>query len=344
MVIALSSNKIINIEILRVLAIVSVILIHMSMGHFYDLNLMNQNFPAWVVNNIYYALSRFCVPVFFIIAAFISYNNKSISTWKDKIIRIGLPYVVWSGVYYYYQGGSSIIELINKIFTSNPSFHLWFLPPFLGFVILLPAIKKIFNTYDDRKQFKHVFVLLIIFSILTPAVIVLLNYFYGGYDFLYGLGNFGFTLPGLLIFAFAFPFMHKKINPAIGLCAYILLVTANLLLNISVSEKLTTPNEYFYSYATPLVFISSFVLFNSIMSINFAFLPGWAAGLIYKLGNCSFGVYLVHWLVYGLLDRYGFAFHGSAIFDPIINTCIVFIISFLLINLARYIKPLRYVC
>lgn len=142
MVIALSSNKIINIEILRVLAIVSVILIHMSMGHFHDLNLMSQNFSAWVVNNIYHALSRFCVPVFFIIAAYISYNNKSSSSWKDKLIRIGLPYVIWSVVYYYYQGGSSIIELINKIFTSNPSFHLWFLPPFLGFVILLPAIKK----------------------------------------------------------------------------------------------------------------------------------------------------------------------------------------------------------
>jgi len=79
-----------------------------------------------------------------------------------------------------------------------------------------------------------VFVLLFIFSILTPSAIVLLNYFYGGYDFLYGLGNFGFTLPGLLIFAF----------------------------------------EYFYSYATPLVFISSFVLFNSIMSIDFSFLAG----------------------------------------------------------------------
>lgn len=342
--IALSSNKIINIEILRFLAIVSVILIHMSMGHFYDLNLMNQNFPAWVVNNIYYTLSRFCVPAFFIIAAYISYNNKSSSSWSDKIIRIGLPYVVWSAIYYYYQGGTSIVELINKIFTSNPSFHLWFLPPFLGFVILLPAIKKIFNTENDSKQFKHVFVLLFIFSILTPSVIVLLNYFYGGYDFLYGLGNFGFTLPGLLIFAFAFPFMHKKIKPAIGLFTYALLIIANLLLSISVSEKLATPNEYFYSYATPLVFISSFVLFNSIMSIDFSFVLGWVAGLIYKIGSCSFGIYLVHWLVYGLLDRYGFAFHGRAIVDPIINTCIVFIISFLVISFARYIKPLRYLC
>ena len=63
--IALISNRIINIEILRALAIVSVILIHMSMGHFYDLNLMSNDFFAWVTNNIYYTLTRFCVPVFF---------------------------------------------------------------------------------------------------------------------------------------------------------------------------------------------------------------------------------------------------------------------------------------
>lgn len=62
--IALISNRIINIEILRALAIVSVILIHMSMGHFYDLNLMSNDFFAWVTNNIYYTLTRFCVPVF----------------------------------------------------------------------------------------------------------------------------------------------------------------------------------------------------------------------------------------------------------------------------------------
>ncbi|WP_314420591.1 acyltransferase family protein [Pseudescherichia vulneris] len=342
--IALISNRIINIEILRALAIVSVILIHMSMGHFYDLNLMSNDFFAWVTNNIYYTLTRFCVPVFFIIAAYIAYNNKSSSTWTDKLIRIGLPYVVWSGVYYYYQGGTSIIELVNKIFTSNPSFHLWFLPPFLGFVILLPAIKKIFTFDEDRKQFKHVFLLLFLFSIIMPSIIVLLNYIYGGYDFLYGLGNFGFTISGLLIFSFAFPFMYKKISPGLGLCAYLVITLVNLLLNVAISRTLATPNEYFYGYSTPLVFISSFILFNSIMSIDFSFLPDWVSRVVYKVGSCSFGIYLVHWLVYGLMDRYGLVLHGRAIMDPLINTGIVFTVSFLCIIAVRRFKPLRYIC
>lgn len=42
--IALSSNKIINIEILRALAIISVILNHIFMGQFYDLDLMSNDF------------------------------------------------------------------------------------------------------------------------------------------------------------------------------------------------------------------------------------------------------------------------------------------------------------
>lgn len=340
----MSPNKIINIEILRSFAVLSVILIHMSMGHFYDSNLMNVDILAWVVNNIYYTITRFCVPIFFIIAAFLVYNEKSSSTWKGKLFRIAVPYIIWSSIYYYYLGGGDIEELIAKIFTSNTSFHLWFLPHFLGFVILLPAIKMIFDSLEDRKHYMHVSVLLFIFSIIMPSLITLINYLHPGYGFLNGVSNFGFTLPGLLIFAFAFPYMSKKINPGTGLLIYAAIISLNLLLNIFISEHLSKPNEYFYGYSTPLVFISSFVLFNVIMSTDFSFLPNWIVELIYSVGSCSFGIYLVHWLMYRVLSEYGFTMRGMPIIDPVINTSIVFLASFLFIFIIRKLKFFRYIC
>lgn len=340
----MAPNKIINIEILRSLAIISVILIHMSMGHFYDSNLMAQDFLSWVINNIYYSISRFCVPIFFMIAAYIAYNDMSSSNWIDKIKRIAIPYIFWSAVYYYYLGGSSITELVSKIFTSNPSFHLWFLPPFLGFVILLPAVTKIFKSEEDKKQFKHLFVFLFVLSIISPSVIVLLNNFYGGYEFLYGISNFGLTLPGLMIYAFAFPYMHKKVNPMRWSIFYCILIALNLLLNIFASKNQGSPNEYYYGYSTVLVFVSPFVFFNIFMSIDFSSLPKWISSLIYKVGSCSFGIYLVHWLVYGLLEQYSLTLHEMAIIDPIANSIIVFLISFSLIYIARKFRAVRYVC
>lgn len=211
-------------------------------------------------------------------------------------------------------------------------------------MILLPAINKIFHDHDCKKQFKHLFYLLFIFSIFAPSVINFLNFFYGNYDFLYGINNFGLSISGLLMFAFSFHFMYKKINVKLGLGAYFLLITINLLLNISVSARLANPNEYFYGYTTLLVFISSFIFFNSIMSIDFSWLPSWSSRLIYKIGNCSFGIYLAHWLIYNELNRYGLIFHGEAVIDPLLNTCIVFFISFFIISIARKFKPFKYLC
>lgn len=340
------SNKIINIEVLRVLAVIAVILIHMSMGHFYDKVLMNNDYPAWFMNNVYYTATRFCVPVFFIIAAYIAFNNKSSSTWTDKIIRIGLPYLAWSFIYFWYNSNGSIdvLELVKKTFTSNTSFHLWFIPPFLGFVILLPAIRKIFGTDEDKIQFRHVFVILFIFSIILPSVIAGVNFFYDGYKFLYGLNNFGLTISGLLLYAFAFPFMTHKMRPVVGLAIYVLLIALNLVINISVSDKLSKPNESFYGYSSALVFISSFVFFNVIMSIDFSRLRPFASKTIYAIGHCTFGIYLVHWLVFMVLKNNGLVLNGMAIVDPIINTAIVFLISFAVVFTARKFKPLRYLC
>lgn len=342
----LSSNKIINIEVLRVLAVVAVILIHMSMGHFHDKTLMVNDYSAWVMNNVYYTATRFCVPVFFIIAAYIAFNNKSSSTWVDKVIRIGLPYLFWSLIYFWYKSNDSmeVLELVKKTITSNTSFHLWFIPPFLGFVIFLPAIRKIFGTDEDQKQFRHLFVLLFIFSIILPSAISALNYFYGGYRFLSGLNNYGLTISGFLLYAFAFPYMSKRMRPTVGLAIYGLLIALNLVLNISVSERLSKPNESFYGYTTVLVFISSFVLFNSIMSIDFSCLRPFASKAIYAIGHCSFGIYLVHWLVFLVLNNNGLVFRGMMILDPILNTLIVFLVSFAVIFAARKFKPLRYLC
>ncbi len=298
---------------------------------------------AWMVNNAYYSLTRFCVPIFFIIAAYISYKNITSSSWVDKIKRIAIPYLFWS-IIYYLQSGGSIVDLITKVLTSNTSFHLWFLPPFLGFVLLLPAVKKIFSSVYDVKQFRYLFVLLFIFSIIIPSVIFFMNNFYGGYDFLYGLGNFGLTIPGLMLYAFSFPYMHKKVKPGRWLLIYTLIIALNLLLNILASKNQNSPNEFFYGYSSALVFVSSFIFFNAVMSIDFSFLPKWSASLIYKIGGCSFGMYLVHWLVYILLDRYGLVFHGRAIIHPIANSIIIFLISFILIYLARKFRSLRYLC
>lgn len=333
-------KKIINIEFMRVVAILSVILIHMSMNNFYDAGLIQSNIIAWVFNNIYYTLTRFCVPAFFIISAYISFNGKSNSGWVDRVTRLGIPYIFWSAVYYYYQGGDDLFELFKKLTTSVTSFHLWFIPPFLGFTLFLPAIKKVFSG-DDGGSYLYISILVVFFAIVLPSVVAFMNYFYGGYDFLYGMNGYGLSLPALLAYGFAFPFLYKKCNVIIWSIIYLVIVSITLLINVFATLKLGKPDEFFYGYTTPLVFISSFILFNIIMSVDFSKMPKAIELVICKIAECSFGVYLVHWLVFMVLDKYGLIIHGRAIAGPIINVMIVFFISFSIIYTIRLVKPLR---
>jgi surface polysaccharide O-acyltransferase-like enzyme len=110
----MSNQKSLNIELLRCLAVISVILIHMTMGHFYDALLMHENKLSWIVSNLYYSLTRFCVPIFFIISAYLVFNNKSNKKWHERLVRLGLPFVAWSAIYYVYGGGRDASEFLKK--------------------------------------------------------------------------------------------------------------------------------------------------------------------------------------------------------------------------------------
>ncbi|MGK6327798.1 acyltransferase [Erwinia sp. DT-104] len=338
----MSYSKNFNIELLRFIAILAVILIHMSMSHFYDSSLMRTNYTAWIFNHIYYTATRFCVPIFFIITAYITFNSNSQKNWKQKLIRLGLPYITWSCIYYIYSGGTSIAEFFKKLAGDNTAFHLWFIPSFIGYILLLPALKKIFFD-DDKEKFRHLFYIIFFFSIIAPTFIPLSRIMSGDYKFISGLSHFNMTLPALLVYGIAFPYFYKKINIRLGIMSYIAIIGINLLLNVKTSDVTGAPDELLYGFTTALVFISSFILFNTLMNINFKFISPSLRNFIYKAGECSFGIYLSHWIIYLIIEQKGLLLHGRAIIDPLVNTVVIFSLSFALIFMGRKIKFLRYV-
>lgn len=323
------------------MAVVGVILIHMTMQHYYDPNLMSKNYLAWISSHIYYTISRFCVPVFFIIAAYISFNNKSQKGLASRLIRIGIPFITWSVIYYVYNGGGSFIEFIIRLFTRSTSFHLWFIAPFIGFMFALPLVKHVF--YEEGKdKFKYLFWVVFFFTICLPSIIAYSKLMPGDYGFLSGLNQFNLTFPSFLLYAMAFPYMHKKVRVLPALLIYFALLSLNSWLNLNASGLAGKPDERFYGFNTLIVFLSSYVIFNIVMSLDFSWLPNTLTRFVLTVGECSFGVYLVHWLVFIVLEKYEFVMRGRAIVDPAVNTLIIFLVSVFIVWLARRIKFFRY--
>ncbi|NCH56269.1 acyltransferase [Cronobacter muytjensii] len=338
----MNAKRNINIETLRTMAVFSVILIHMAVPVFHSKEVMNSDISLWLVSNLYYTISRFCVPIFFIIATYIAFNSLSKNMgFLSRIKRIGVPYVFWSTLYYIFNGGDDVFNLIKLTLTKYTSVHLWFLPAFLGFVLFLPAVKKILDN-DSLRELRYLPILVFLFSVVLPSTTHFLNTFIGDFSYLNGLNQFELNLPAYIAYALVFPYVYRKVNAVYYTFIFFFIVFVNAALNVLVSLKTGVPNEYYYQYTTPLVFISSYVLFNVFMSINLDAVYTPVKNLIYSIGMNSFGIYLVHWMVFMVLKRNNLIFEQISVTGPIANTLLVMAISFFIVMIIRRIKFANY--
>lgn len=137
-----------SLNVIKCIAIFAIICIHCG---FY-----NVSFKGSVIDS----LSRFAVPIFFLISGFFSYyedNNYAINKYKTRIIRLIKLYIIATLLYFafYWMLGSftSLNDIINLfslnacfnyiIFNLNPAvIHLWFISALLYCYIFFYIIRK----------------------------------------------------------------------------------------------------------------------------------------------------------------------------------------------------------
>ena len=135
-----SNQRIIYLDLLRILATFAVIFVHVCASDFYSLSFSSE----WYTVLIYDGLVRWCIPVFVMISGTLflnpmkEVNSKSIITYY--IPRLLLAYIIWTVVYYflfYYNGNFCFRRLLESYL------HLWFLPMLMGVYLFIPVLRKI---------------------------------------------------------------------------------------------------------------------------------------------------------------------------------------------------------
>jgi len=106
-------------------------------------------------------------------------------------------------------------------------------------------------------------------------------------------------------------------------------------LNMFTAYHMGRPDEYWYLYTTLFVFVSSLLFFNLFINADFSFIKGRFVWLILRVGECSLGIYLCHYLV---IEFWGLLNTSSPIIGPLMNT---FIVSFLICLGCRCIKYIK---
>ncbi len=282
------------IDILRIISILAVILIHTSsrvleVNHF-DL----KSVPVLTIAN---QLSRFAVPLFFMISGFVLELSFSVhqNFWlyiKKRFSKILLPYLFWSLFYYFFIYTHHDNNLLRVFLSGSASYQLYFIPALLIFYLIFPLLRKIqFNKY------------LMIFLGILQILLLYIDYKYFGihinFPIRIALLNLYVFLVGIV--AFRHQTQLQKLlsrNWPISLITTILCGTWVVIDGFSRYYQ-TFNFEAIYSQWRPSIFL--YTLSIAAFGLYFFSKLKFPESLVKKIASLSFFVFFVHTWILELL-------------------------------------------
>lgn len=315
-------NRIFYLDKLRVIAIFSVIVIHVSATMFYSTSVKTLD---WQVMNFFDSLTRFAVPLFVMMSGALLLNsNKEYSIkelYRKKIFRLIIAFLFWSLIYamyhFFIDNASLKVSIINFI---EGEYHQWFIFMIIILYIMIPILKVVIK---DKKVTEYFLIISFIFTCVVPCLtyfpaigdningIINKSYinFFTGYTFYFILGHYLNT--------YHIKTKHKNILYIVAILAIIFTVIGSSLISIIYEKPISILYNYF--------FINTSVVAMAIFIYAKDYLNKKTHPFISKLSNLSFGIYLVHVLILFIFQKIGFV---STLFNPLLSIPIISIACF----------------
>jgi len=327
----------VGIDFARALACLLVVVVHISATDFYAFG------PRWWPANFYDSIARIAVPVFFLISgALVLIRDEPICTfYKKRIGRVLPPLIVWSVVYAvaYPAPDVAAADSILNIIKGVSSGHLWYFYAIIGLYLSAPFLGKIYRASSLFE--KRIFLLFWIFAnCVIPLFRPLLDFYYDPraiYHLEMFVGYFGFLFMGAYIFERS-SIKSSAVEAIVCFIVFVLGCAMTMWLTYRFSFKAGQPVQTFYGYLSFFVVVAAAAFFK--LSLMITAVPRGIGGVIALVSSCSLGVYCIHPLV---IDGAEYLFSlesnvGSTWFKIPVIASVVFIISVILVHLARKIR------
>ena len=345
-------KRIYYLDILKVIACLSVILIHTS-DHVFLRSSPNQF--SWQVMNFFVSFARISVPIFVMIsgALFLNPDRPKIDLkrlYSKNILRLLVAYLFWivfyAGYNFYMAHGGIKLENMGQILSDaimNPMYHLWFVPMLIGIYCFLPVLQTITKNASE-KEMRYILILFFLFGIVKNSLmylgygpIVYVNAMLSRFSVDMLVGYVGYFLLGHYIVTYSFTKNMRVSLWSLGIISFMICVVGTSLWSINAGKGIT----YLYEYQFVTTFFTSvavFVLGKYVFSkIN---LNEPAQKMITNISNASFGIYLVHIAVLSrtlaILD-----WKTPLTVNWMITVIVTFVISLLITNVIQKIPYLK---
>lgn len=291
-------------DLIRVLAMIFVIGVHLPL-EFTD--------NIWIFT-IKSAVFLTCNGMFYMLSG--KFNlSKSFETeadyvvfYKKKFINIVFPFMVWTCLLFAYDYKSllfcmSMKQIVNAfgetVFVTNPSTHIWFMYPLIGFLISAPFLSKLISSLTE-KEIRILFSVGMIWELIT---VILIN----------GIINVSNPFSGWFLENFMFCFVlggiYKRIvNNGKKLKRYITIGLVALVLTILWVVLLPNRSSRAYdlSPAYALTTMGFFLFIEN--KANFSNLI--ISKIISFAARHSYGIYFIHQLVINWVEYHLRMFSG----------------------------------
>lgn len=269
-------------NVLRLLAIFFVVFLHTN-SHFLN-NLTNLNTTKQIILIFFDSISRFCVPMFFLISGALLLDKKEKINvfYVKRLKKIILPFLFWCFFYYFWAQKSLTINWdILLSWLNLPYYHLWFIHALLVVYLIVPFFKKFL---------KLSFVFQIIFLLLLT--ITTLVYFY------YFPDSKKFVISFFYSLYFLWGYFLKKIQlkrKKVWILLLLLIFTFQTFLFYQNFQITNWIENYYREYFSIFVFFASLIIFLLIKSYfkNFN-KKSFFNKLINYLQKSVFFVYFIH--------------------------------------------------
>ena len=279
----LTKDKIISIDIIRILACLMVIFMHAPL-------------PSENANGIFLStLSYFtapCIGLFFMVSGYLLLPIKqdTESFLRKRLGKVIGPTLFWSLFYIaasLIKGDgkdSMMTELISIPFSAQGNPVLWFMYTLIGLYLLAPIISRWLDKASQKE--KEFYLSLWGISLCYPILSSWLSinqgnteilYYFTGYAGYFVLGHYLKKYPERISIKCIIPWM------GISILAPIICKIAHIQVNFY---------EVFW-YLSIFVVIQCIFWFQTISKMKFSF-NAWLERMFTKIANLSFGIYLIH--------------------------------------------------
>lgn len=297
----MSDKRIAYLDLLNIIAIISVIAMHCN-GIVHG----NPNIKAWNTSLIVECICYFAVPIFFMISGANlmkyreRYNTKEF--FKKRCLKVLIPFIAWAIIMFIFkifitksisiETINTPIKFLNAFFSNKEEATYYFMFEILGIYLVMPLLSLLAK--DEYKKTLWLIVgLYFVFNATLPNLFALVGIkWYTG---------FGMPLSGYAIYVILGYLLSKeeldnkwKILIYVGAVFGILYrYITTFILSKSAGQVIKTTWGY-SSWHCMLLTVSVFII---IKDLKIEEINDTAKTIMAKIAQCSFGIYLIHMIV-----------------------------------------------